>query len=139
MSTLSLVHIVGKNDKPCRYVTSQDAEHLQSMASLKVLDLSDNALALIEQDFFQRLPKSIEKIILRNNKFSIRTFNLKMISSMSNLRMLDLTAQNLETIRLPQFSLDQYETSSHQSVSYLSDGKSDEFEINPDWLCLATI
>ncbi|XP_005096926.1 toll-like receptor 4 [Aplysia californica] len=100
LKSLELVHLVSHGGYPCRYITEEDSVFIKNMR-LELLDLSDNFLAMIEGNFYEALPKTLKTLILRNNKFSLATFDISYLASLKNLTKVDLTSQNIGRVRTP--------------------------------------
>ena len=102
LERLSLIHLVshGSSGPPCRYVTEGSSRYIKNI-NLRVLDISQNQVAMIEKGFYDALPPSLETLRLRENKFAISTFQLPDIGHLRNLKILDMTSQNIDRKPVP--------------------------------------
>ncbi|XP_005090887.2 toll-like receptor 4 [Aplysia californica] len=101
LKSLELVHLVHHNGLPCRYLTEEDSKFIKN-TMLELLDLSDNLLAMVEMNFYKALPQTLKTLVLRNNRFSVNTFQLSSLASMNNLTKLDLTSQDIGKVKALQ-------------------------------------
>ncbi|CAL1539899.1 unnamed protein product [Lymnaea stagnalis] len=92
LKNLTFIHLY-LSAMPCRYLNSAQAKYLQNIA-LEVLDLSDNRLALLGEDFASSLPQTLRILILRNNRFSLYGLVITQVSHLMELTEIDISIQN---------------------------------------------
>ncbi|XP_059154342.1 toll-like receptor 4 [Physella acuta] len=92
LRTLHLTHLY-HSTYPCRYLNAAQAKYIRNIA-LEELDLSSNRLALLGDDFLQLLPRTLKKLVLRENQLSLISLILNRTDYLENLITLDLSTQN---------------------------------------------
>ncbi|CAL1539898.1 unnamed protein product, partial [Lymnaea stagnalis] len=97
LKSLSLIRLYYRSF-PCRFLNKSHAKYLTNIA-LERLDLSENLIALLGQDFADLLPKTLTALILRDNKFSLRGNVMTLVSHLNELKELDLSVQNHDKLR----------------------------------------
>ncbi|CAL1539900.1 unnamed protein product, partial [Lymnaea stagnalis] len=78
---------------PCRYLNGSNAKYLKNIA-LEMLDLSDNQLAFLSDDFANSLPQTLRILILRNNRFSLYDLVITQVRHLMELTEIDISIQN---------------------------------------------
>ena len=65
---LELIHLVTHHGlgAPCVLISANDSQFIHH-TNLKHLDMSENMLVEVDKMFFHNLPKTLERLILRNN------------------------------------------------------------------------
>ncbi|CAL1548340.1 unnamed protein product, partial [Lymnaea stagnalis] len=95
LTVLRLVHLYN-NTFECKTLRADHARYLSNL-TLEVLDLSDNWLIYISSDFIDLLPRSINKLILKDNRLASYHYSLSNFTVLYNLSMLDVSYQNMKT------------------------------------------
>ncbi|CAL1539901.1 unnamed protein product [Lymnaea stagnalis] len=92
LKNLTFIHLYHRAF-PCRFLNEANAKYLQNIA-LEVLDLSDNRLALLGNDFAHRLPLTLRRLILRNNRFALSGLIVDQVCHLTRLVEIDISIQN---------------------------------------------
>ncbi|XP_059162589.1 toll-like receptor 4 [Physella acuta] len=94
---LSLVSLNRRNNH-CRQLQQLHAKYLITLTHLEELDLTSNNIIVVEDSFAAKLPRSLKRLILRNNKLTLDVFILSHLLNMRNLEYVDLSFQNLQEV-----------------------------------------
>ncbi|XP_059154344.1 toll-like receptor 4 [Physella acuta] len=126
LKSLHFIHLY-HSTYPCRYLNAAQAKYIRNIA-LDELDLSSNRLALLGDDFLQKLPRTLKRLVLRENQLSLKSFILNRIDYLKDLITLDLSEQNADVPwNVPQ-QLEKCPVSRLHSTSS-SEGRFQNFEI----------
>ncbi|XP_013084288.2 toll-like receptor 4 [Biomphalaria glabrata] len=106
----------------CRSLSGKHAAYLQHL-SLEELNLSENSIALIEEDFAILLPKTLKRFVLMDNKLSIKVFSLSSLSHLSELIeiYLDHQGDSLQRYHLTETNRGGLKNKNRKYISFLEE------------------
>ncbi|GFO33463.1 toll-like receptor m [Plakobranchus ocellatus] len=81
---------------PWVILKAEHARYLQNIA-LEELDLSFNYITFLQHDFNEKLPRSLKRLLLRNNAFGMKYALLNWLSFLTKLIELDVSNQNIDS------------------------------------------
>ncbi|GFO33464.1 toll-like receptor m [Plakobranchus ocellatus] len=83
------------SSQPCVVLKAEQARYLQNIA-LEELDLSFNYITFLQYDFNEKLPRSLKRLLLRNNAFGAKYALLNGLFFLTELVELDVSNQNID-------------------------------------------
>ncbi|GFO33467.1 PiggyBac transposable element-derived protein 4-like [Plakobranchus ocellatus] len=95
LKSLSFNHMY-HTSLPCVVLKAEQARYLHNIA-LEELDLSFNHITFLQHDFNEKLPRSLKRLLLRNNAFGAKYALLNGLSFLTELIELDVSNQNIDT------------------------------------------